>query len=271
MPIGSQLPIDTFASAEDMANEIFGSGITVVSATYSGDDASSGIYTNGDLISNEATPGDSGVILSTGNAIDFSSATGTTVTNTSGSTSTNTAGVNGDDDFDTLAGSFTQDAAILEVEFIPLGDTITIDFVLSSEEYPEFINSVYNDVVGVWVNGAEATVSIGDGSASIGNINGGQTQNIYNDNTGNQYNTEMDGFTVTLTFVAPVTPGVTNTLKIGVADVGDNSYDTNLLIAGGSVQSTIVARDDAVEMATNKDRILDVLDNDTSKIGRAHV
>jgi hypothetical protein len=267
MPIGSQLPIDTFASAEDMANEIFGSGITVVSATYSGDDASSGIYTNGDLISNEATPGDSGVILSTGNAIDFSSATGTTVTNTSGSTSTNTAGVNGDDDFDTLAGSFTQDAAILEVEFIPLGDTITIDFVLSSEEYPEFINSVYNDVVGVWVNGAEATVSIGDGSASIGNINGGQTQNIYNDNTGNQYNTEMDGFTVTLTFVAPVTPGVTNTLKIGVADVGDNSYDTNLLIAGGSVQSTIVARDDAVEMATNKDRILDVLDNDTSTGG----
>ena len=35
----------------------------------------------------------------------------------------------------------------------------------------------------------------------------------------------MDGFTVTLTFVAPVTPGAINTLKVGVADVGDSGYD----------------------------------------------
>ena len=77
----------------------------------------------------------------------------------------------------------------------------------------------------------------------------------------------MDGFTVTLTFVAPVTPNAVNTLKIGVADVGDSSYDTNLLIAGGSVQSTIIALDDQISMPTDKTRTLDVLDNDSSTGG----
>ena len=267
MPIATELPIDTSASAEDMANEIFGGGIEVLSATYEGDNASSGIYTDGDAISPFATPGDSGVILSTGNATDFTNSDGTTNTNQSESTTTNTAGIDGDAQFDALAGTGTLDASILNVVFRPLGDTITIDFVLSSEEYPEFVNSNFNDVVGVWVNGVEATVSIGNGTASIGNINGGDTENIYFDNTTDAYNTEMDGFTVTLTFVATVIPGEINTLRIGVADVADSSYDTNLLIAGGSVQSTIVAQDDTIIFGKDDTKILDVLDNDSSTGG----
>lgn len=267
MPIATELPIDTSATAMDMANEIFGGGITVNSASYSGDPLSSGIYTNGDTVSPEATPGDSGVILSTGYARDFTNSSGTANTNVSGSTSTNTSGINNDADFNNISPSATRDASFLEIDFTPLGDRITIDFVMSSEEYPEFVNSIYNDVVGVWVNGVQATVTVGDGSASIGNINGGATQNIYNDNTGDQFNTEMDGFTVTLTFVAPVNPNVPNTLKIGVADVGDSAYDTNLLIAGGSVQSTIVAQDDTVSLGNNDTKTIDVLTNDSSTGG----
>ncbi|MFT5787864.1 MAG: hypothetical protein ACI9KK_003235 [Ascidiaceihabitans sp.] len=104
MPIATELPIDTSASAVDMANEIFGGGIEVLSATYEGDNASSGIYTDGDAISPFATPGDSGVILSTGNATDFTNSDGTTNTNQSASTTTNTAGIDGDAQFDALAG-----------------------------------------------------------------------------------------------------------------------------------------------------------------------
>lgn len=268
MPTATELPIDITASAEDMANEIFGTGVTVNSATYSGAAASSGIYSSGDTIGAGVTPGDTGVILSTGNAQDFTNDSGTLNTNEVSGRSTNTAGVDGDTDFDNLAGSFTRDASFLEVNFTPVGDQITIDFVLSSEEYPEYINSIYNDVVGVWVNDVPATISIGNGLASIGNINGvGGQQNVYNDNTGDAFNTEMDGFTITLTFVAPVNTGVPNTLKIGVADVGDASFDTNLLVAGGSVQSTIVAQDDSETMATFKDRVIDVLDNDSSTGG----
>ncbi|MEX0282392.1 MAG: Hint domain-containing protein [Arenibacterium sp.] len=267
MAIATELPIDTAATAEEMAAEIFGAGIRIESASYSGDNLSSGIYTNGKTVSPGVTPGDSGVILSTGEVGDFTNSDGTNETNNAAGTSTNTGGVNNDADFNALAGSGTRDAAFLEIEFEPQGDLITIDFVLSSEEYPEYVNSAFNDVVGVWVNDTLAQVSIGDGTASIGNINDGDTGNIYNDNTNDQFNTEMDGFTITLTFVAPVNTGEINTLKIGVADVGDSSYDTNLLIAGGSVQSTIVAQDDSITLGNDDTQDLDVLANDSSTGG----
>ena len=228
MATATELPINTGTTALDMANEIFGSGMDVNTATYSGDADSSGTYSNGDAVSPFTTPGDTGVILSTGNAIDFTNSDGSTNTNQSGGTSTNaTGGIDGDADFNALAIGSSFDATFLEITFTPTGNTITLDFVLSSEEYPDFVNTQYNDVIGVWVNGTLATVSVGDGTASISNINSGETQNIFNDNLADQFNTEMDGFTVTLTFVAPVTPGAINTLKVGVADVGDSGYDTN--------------------------------------------
>ncbi len=267
MATATELPINTDANAEEMANTIFGSGVTVNSATYTGDPLSSGVYSDGDAVSPEATPGDTGVILSTGHVDDFTNSDGSTNTNQNAGTSTNTSGVNGDADFESISPGSTFDASFLEVDFTPQGDFITIDFVLSSEEYPEYANSQFNDVVGVWVNGVQATVTVGDGSASIGNINGGTTENLYQDNTADQFNTEMDGFTITLTFVAPVNPGVPNTLKIGVADVADSSYDTNLLIAGGSVQSTIVAQDDSVTLGNDDTQIVNVLDNDSSTGG----
>lgn len=269
MATATELNINTSASATDMANEIFGDGTTVVSASYSGDANSSGIYTGADTTTPGVAPADSGVILSTGHVDDFTNSSGTTNTNTSGSTSTNTSGTNNDADFNAIAGASTYDAAFMEIDFIPDGDVLTIDFVLSSEEYPEFSNSQYNDVVGVWVNGVQAQVTIGDGSASIGNINQNDTQNIYVDNTGDQYNTEMDGFTITLTFTAPVNPGVVNSIKIGVADTADSSYDTNLLVAGGSVQTAFVAQDDTLDTSFNTSKTLNVLANDSSLSGGA--
>ena len=267
MATATELPIDTTADANAMAAAIFGNGMNVTSATYSGAARASGIYSSGNTVSPGVTPGDTGVILSTGRATDFTNNSGTSNTNTSASTSTDNGGVNRDSDFDTLAGAPTYDAAFLEFEFTPEGDVMTIDFVISSEEYPEYVNSNFLDVVGVWVNGVQATVSVGNGQASVGNINGANRANLYNDNTADQYNTEMDGFTVTLSFSAPVRAGENNTLKIGVADVSDDQYDTNLLIAGGSVQSTIVAQDDQITMGNNDTKVLDVLANDSSTGG----
>lgn len=122
MPIAQALPINTGATALQMANAIFGTGITVSSATYSGDPLSSGIYSNGDTISPGVVPGDTGVIMSTGYVTDFTNNSGTTNTNVSGSTGTNTTGINFDTDFNALAGRNTFDAAFLEVEFTPAGD-----------------------------------------------------------------------------------------------------------------------------------------------------
>jgi hypothetical protein len=49
----------------------------------------------------------------------------------------------------------------------------------------------------------------------------------------------MDGLTVTLSVTMPVNVGVMNTLRIGIADVADSSYDSNILISGGSAQTNL--------------------------------
>jgi hypothetical protein len=76
MPTASELPIDSDASAEEMANEMFGSGINIVSASYTGSANASGIYSDGDATAPGVTPSDTGVILSTGNASSITNSSG---------------------------------------------------------------------------------------------------------------------------------------------------------------------------------------------------
>ncbi len=265
MVAASELPIDTSATAMQMAQEIFGAGVNVVSASYTGDSRSSGIFTDGDTVAPGVTPGDSGVILSTGRARDITNSTGQA--NQSGSTTTNTWGVNNDPGFNALAGGRTYDAAWLDIDFIPTGDTLKMQFVFASDEYPEWVNSIYNDIVGVWSNGTPVDLAVGNGDTDPGNVNQTNTQNLYIDNTGSAYNTEMDGFTVTMTLTIPVNPGVVNSLRIGIADVGDSSYDSNLLIAGSSMQTMVVAQDDATHLSATGTKIHDVLANDNTASG----
>ena len=267
MVAASKLPIDTTATDMELANSMFGDGITIVDASYSGDANSSGIYTDGDTFSPDSTPSDTGVILSTGNASDYTNASGEA--NQSASTSTNTAGVDGDSDLNAIAGLSTYDAAIFEAKFTPDGDTLTMQIVFSSEEYLEYVNAGFNDAVGVWVNGVQAKLTIGSGEISIDDINDVSNQNLFLDNAGDQYNTEMDGLTVTLTLKAPVNSGEVNSIKIGFADAGDASYDSNLLIAGNSIQTVTLVIDDAASVAANSSTEIDVLDNDISEPGVA--
>ncbi|MDP1669352.1 choice-of-anchor L domain-containing protein [Phaeovulum sp.] len=265
MATGAELSYKTNASALQMANEIFGDGVTVVSASYTGAANSSAIYGRGDALSPDATPSDTGVILSTGNAASFTQSSGDP--NRATNTSTDTTGPNNDAMFNALAGTNTYDASILTVDFIPTGDTMTMQFVFASEEYPEYINSIFNDLVGVWVNGVAVEMTIGNGDASVTGINGANNQNLYIDNTTDAYNTEMDGFTVTMTLKMTVIPGQVNTLRIGIADVGDAQYDSNVLIAGNSVQTALIAHDDTLTLAPGQSKTLDVLANDTGPGG----
>ena len=248
MATGAELTYNTGASALAMANEIFGDGVTVTAASYTGAANSKAIYTNGQL-SPGVVPSTTGVILSTGIASSFTQSNGDP--NRLAGTSTDTTGPNNNAAFNAIAGASTYDAAWLDVSFIPTGNVMTIRFVLSSEEYPEYINSSYNDVVGVWINGTHVPISFGSGVSGVNNINGANQQNLYVSNTGDQYNTEMDGFTLTLSLNIPVNIGVVNSIRIGIADTGDATYDSNLLIAGNSVQTAVVARDDSVVIYPN--------------------
>lgn len=135
MATGAELTYQTSATALQMANSIFGDGVTVTGASYSGPTNSKAIYSNGQL-SPGVVPGTTGVILSTGNAADFTHSSGDP--NRSTGTSTNTAGTDNNALFNALAGTNTFDAVWLNVDFIPTSNVMTMRFVLASEEYPEY-------------------------------------------------------------------------------------------------------------------------------------
>ncbi|MDJ1008220.1 MAG: Hint domain-containing protein [Paracoccaceae bacterium] len=267
MVAGVELNYDINASALEMAETIFGDGVTVVGASYTGDNRASAIYTDGDTISPGVVPSDSGVILSTGDSRAFTR-TGSQ-SNVSSSTTTSNNGPNNDPDFNAAAGGSTFDASYLDIDFVPDADVefITLQFVLASEEYPEFAGSIYNDQVGVWMNGSPVALPAGNGQASVGNINQSGGVNLFQDNTGDQFNTEMDGFTVTLSMTIPVTPGEVNSLRIGIADVADSQYDSNVLIAADSVQGSLIAVEDDVLLRPGTEGTLDALANDVNNTG----
>jgi hypothetical protein len=258
-----KLTIDTGATAMDMAEAVFGQGITVQSASFSGSADASGVYSGGDAAAPGITPSDTGVILSTGTASDVTNDSGDV--NASAGTSTD-HGLGGDSGLTGIAGQSTFDAALFEAEFVPDGSVLTMQVTFSSEEYLEYVNSGFNDAVGVWVNGVQADLTVGDGDITINNINDQSNANLYLDNAQSvdAYNTEMDGLTVTLTLKAPVTPGAVNAIKIGIADGGDGAFDSNLMIAGDSVQTALVAGDDDITLYGAQESEIDLLANDSS-------
>mgnify|MGYP003110752271 FL=1 len=263
MVAGVELPINLNASANQMAQTIFGDGVQVVNASYTGDRDSSGIYTNGNAISPGVVPSDSGVLFSTGDLRGFTNSN-FFQSNLSASTTTTSNGPNGVADFNAAAGAQTFDASYLDVDFIPTGDVMTMQFVFASEEYPEFAVGAFQDFFGVWVNGSLVPLSVGDGDIDPNNLNSGSNGNLFIDNTQDQFNTEMDGFTVTLTLTIPVNSGEVNSIRIGIADVTDANYDSTVLIAADSVQTTLVAMNDTTTLFPDGTRILDLLSNDVN-------
>lgn len=269
MPVSAQkLPVVTHVSALQLADTIFGDGVTVVSASYRGDPRSAGIYTDGLIVSPGAVPSASGVILSTGLATAFTNASGDP--NLSPSTSGQMQGVNNDPGMNAIAGVATYDGAFLDAGFVPVGDTLTMRLVFGSEEYLEWVNSGYNDAVGIWVNGTKISLALGDGDISIDNINTVTNRNLFVNNAQDIINTEMDGLTVVLTLKAAVVAGAVNTLRIGIADAGDAVYDSNLLIVADSVQTALIAKDDAVGITRKGEATVNLKTNDLTE-GRSDV
>ncbi|SEO08150.1 Hemolysin-type calcium-binding repeat-containing protein [Pseudorhodobacter antarcticus] len=261
MPVtATKLPVSTASTALQMAETMFGDGVTILSASYQGDPRSAGIYTNGDTVAPGAVPSATGVILSTGIASSFTNASGDP--NRSAATTAQVVGVNNDPGMNTIAGVATFDAAFLNASFIPVGDTLTMRLVFGSEEYLEWVNSGYNDAVGIWVNGVKLSLSIGDGNISIDNINTAMNANLFVDNSADIVNTEMDGITRVVTLKADVVPGQPNTIRIGIADAGDRTYDSTLLIVADSVQTALIAVDDSIAITAKGEAVANLLTND---------
>ncbi len=221
---------------QSMADQLSGAGITVSNVQFIGRNLAGGSFSGG---TSAGFGFDQGVMISSG---AISNAIGP---NNSASKSSNN-NQPGDPDLDLLAGDDTFDAAVLEFDFVPQYDAVSLTYLLASEEYPEMID--YADVMAIYINGVNIALIPGTATpVSITSINHLVNSQYYVDNTpqNNNYNppytapydTQADGFTIPLQALASVTPGVVHHIKIAIADLGDSVYDSWLLLEENSFYS----------------------------------
>ncbi len=140
----AQVTVTPNQTALALATELAGTGVTVSNATLNCFSAANGKF---DLVPPNVTSLgiDSGIVLTSGSALLSSGPAG-------GPSAANA--FPGDPDLNLLVNGSTQDACILEFDFIPLGDTVKFNYVFGSSEYPGFTcNLTYNDVFGFFISG----------------------------------------------------------------------------------------------------------------------
>jgi hypothetical protein len=223
-----------------LAQALVGQGVTVSNVTYTGANRAAGTFSTTSNIIGFT----SGIVLSTGS-----------VRNVAGpNCSDNIDGENGqpgDADLTTLANVgnntgtpiTTNDAAILEFDFIPTSSTLNFQYVFSSDEYNEYVGQ-FNDVFGFFLNGNNIAFIPGTTTpVSINNVNldsnaGDYINNDFFPPDVAPVDTEMDGLTVVFPAQATVTPNQTNHIKLAIADANDYALDSNVFIKSGSFSST---------------------------------
>jgi gliding motility-associated-like protein len=254
--VKSQLQIVPESTAMALVQKLLGQGVTVTNVSLVADPRATGFFTNR---SGTAIGIDSGIVLSTGNVKTFGTNWGldgdgtTEAQNAEASTG---FGLPGDPD---LANSIsvplneTFDACVLEFDFVPLGDTIKFNYVFSSEEYtPAFVCN-FNDAFAFFISGPGITglknIALVPNTTlpvSIFNVNDvpfGSCPNntaFYTDNRFNKLFTH-DGHTTVFTAISQVQPCQTYHLKLVIADVIDDDYDSGVFIEAKSLSSNAIA------------------------------
>ena len=235
-----------------------GSGITITSGSivlnasgqeavnfYDGSLAALGIEA-GLLLTSGTTPGLS-------NTVDWF---GTDNSGTSGF-------LNGDANIDAVVNTVFQtqsyDATTLSFDFTVADLTATsvsFDLVFGSDEFPEWVDQ-FVDCAIVMVNGVNYALFNHDPLHPLSVVSSNLAAGYFQDNAGNVLPIEYDGVSHVLKIVAPIIPGATNHIEIGIADTGDHIYDSGIFIANlsagnipgsGVVSPTPVCDDSANEV-----------------------
>lgn len=238
-----------------------GAGIEVSNVEFTGDEHGGGTFSGFE----EVFGVDAGIALSSGSVAgdeDLFYTSNLYGPNESDGVSAS-FGTPGDPDLDELvAPNVTQDATVLEFDFVADGPDISFRYIFGSEEYLEFVGSQFNDVFAFYVDGENcALVPDPKGGpdpvpVTINTINNDANSDLFQSNSLSEgdptpFNTELDGFTVALTCATTVTVGEPHHLKLAIADTSDGSLDSTVLIAAGTLQvnEPPVADDQAVQTA----------------------
>lgn len=241
--LSAQMVIENTLTPTQLVEDVMlGPGVAVSNITFSGTANQIGYF---DAINANFTIPE-GVVMSTGNVTDVPGA-GIDFASTG-------QGGGGNTDLDVISSASTNDAVVLEFDFVPTGDSVKFDYVFASEEYPEFVDAGYNDVFAFIISGPGFSGPFANGGVNIAllpgtttpvtidNVNAGSNSQYFIDN---QFNSNpngiiFDGYTVTLTALAQVECGETYHLKFAIADGGDEVYDSGVFLEAKSFRSNAV-------------------------------
>jgi hypothetical protein len=250
-PSEAALSVTASTTADDMAAALLGPGVKLVagSATYTGAADASGFFTGDTTIFGNPS-GVDGVLFTSGsvtNALPPNNSPSATLSNGAAGSAYLSSLIGGAQTFNasTLSFKITVDPDVSAVEWT---------YVFGSEEYNEFVNSSFNDVFALSLDGTNLALIPGTSTpVSINNVNNGNpvgsgtisNPTFYRNNSPGSnaggvpgpYETQYDGLTTVLKSVATgLKPGVEYNLIFAVADTSDTVLDSGVFLKGGSVK-----------------------------------
>jgi VCBS repeat-containing protein len=284
--VQSEIVVPPSNQAMTLANTIFGAGVIINSASYTGGASQAATFSGALDGGGSAFLGfDSGVIFSTGNANGI---VGTAQSGGFGTDITGTGATDNDPDFNALEdGISTFDNTFLEANITSTTGILTLQFVFGSDEYNEYVYGGFNDSIGIWINGVNYALTTDGQQIGIDTINAAGTINPTQGSDANDPNsthdptdgvfesanrslyisrttepTQMDGYTVTMSVNINLQIGVATDIKIGIADTGDAFFDSWLIVRENSFQSVLAAFEDEVFTTPNASVTINPLAND---------
>ncbi|MEC7564427.1 MAG: NF038122 family metalloprotease [Planctomycetota bacterium] len=258
--VQADLVIDSpTVDANALRDVLIGEGLVAVGdAVLTSSDLSAATFSGGRTVLGM----DAGIILSTG---DVSIADDPNVDNGSTGTASGESDQQLDEEFDME----TQDTTALEftVELEDAGD-LFLNFVFASEEYNEFSNSEFNDVLAIFVDDENIALVNGE-PVSVNTVNGG---NPYGANARNpelfknnsplddgEYLSDIayDGFTEILTATKMGLDAGVHHIRIAISDVTDSQFDSAVFIQANSIATTALPISTGGVLGTVHDKVGD--------------
>ncbi len=207
----SALVVSASNDANALANALTGTGVTISNATLSAaSDTGAGTFTGGA----GAIGFDKGVLLTTGTVNCAPGPNNQSACSGSGTTTS-------------LHFDFTSDTG-----------NVFFKYVFASEEYNEWVNSKFNDLFQLKLNGANIALLPGVGGVvSINNVNKNSNSAFFLDNDVLGLDVQYDGLTTVLVAQASGLVGL-NTFEFLIKDQGDSSLDSGVFIEAGTFGGT---------------------------------
>ena len=153
-------------------NVLVGAGVSISNVQYNGGSSNVTVSQVGSFVATNSIIGiNSGLVMATGDAQLVEGP------NNSGSTTLGGGNLGQNDvDLDAIVSpNGTNDACVIEFDFIPIGDSVKFNYVFGSEEYLEWVNSSFNDVFGFFLSGPGISGPYSNNAVNIATVPGTTT------------------------------------------------------------------------------------------------